>query len=60
MADMLQGLKPPNNSNWSKVGHKQVEGVRGKIAQKYRKTCIFDLILSYFAPNPFNLFLTYF
>ena len=34
--------------------------VRGKIGQKYRKTCVFDLILTSFAPNPPDLLLAYF
>ena len=56
-ADVLKGPKPRNRS---KIGQKQVRGVRGKVDQKHRKTSIFDLLLTCSAPNPRDLLLTYF
>ena len=59
-ADVLKGPKPRNNESRSKIGQKEVRGLTGKIGQKYRKTCIFDLFLTYFARKPPDLLLTYF
>ena len=44
--------------NRSKVGPERVRGKRR--SQKYRKTCILDLFLTYFTPNSPDLLLRYF
>ena len=42
------------------LGQKQVLGGAGERGQKYGKSCILDLFLTYFADTPENLFLTNF